>query len=97
MAVAGDDLTAVESGPYVFFDSSGGSVFADLGLHLTQPDEKFLVGKTSRQLALDEMWMDGSARKGPARPFKTAPQDKKGSESAEPTSFPMCAETLPPS
>ena len=26
-----------------------------------------------------------------------APKAKKGSESAEPTSFPVCAETLPPS
>ena len=46
VAVTGDDLATLESGPDVVTDSLVGCVLADLGLHAAEPDQNLLVGKT---------------------------------------------------
>lgn len=46
VAVAGHDLAALESRPDVLAHGVVSRVLADLRLHLTQPDEDLLVGKT---------------------------------------------------
>ena len=46
VAVAGHDLATLERRPNVFTHRLVGCVLADLGLHLAQPDEHLLVGKT---------------------------------------------------
>ena len=46
VAVTGNDLAGLEGAPDVLTDSLIGGVLADLGLHLLQPDEDLLVGKT---------------------------------------------------
>ena len=48
MAVTGDDLAAFEGGPDILLDSLVRSVLTDLALHLAEPDEDFLVGKTMK-------------------------------------------------
>lgn len=51
VAIAGNDLAALESGPDVFLDGLIGSIGADLVLHLLEPDEHFLVGQTKNTIS----------------------------------------------
>lgn len=45
MSIAGNNLTALECGPYVFLDCVIRSVFPDFSLHFTKPNKNFLVGE----------------------------------------------------
>lgn len=45
VAVAGNDLSALEGGPDVLLDGLIRSILADLGLHFAEPEEYLLVGK----------------------------------------------------
>jgi len=46
VAITRDDLAGVESTPDVLLDSCVRRVFAQLGLHLRQPDQHFLIRET---------------------------------------------------
>ena len=46
VTVTRDDLASLQGAPDVLLDSLVGGVFANLGLHLPQPDENLLVGET---------------------------------------------------
>jgi hypothetical protein len=46
VTVSRNDLARLEGGPYVLLDGLVGSIFANLGLHLAEPDKDFLVSKT---------------------------------------------------
>jgi hypothetical protein len=46
MAVTWNDLSTVESAPDVFLDGSIRGGFSNLGLHLLEPEQDFLVGES---------------------------------------------------
>lgn len=51
MAVAGDDLSAFQSGPEVVRNGLVAEIATDLFLHLLQPIEDFLIGSAKRSVA----------------------------------------------
>lgn len=84
----GDNLTALERPPEVFFDLLVRDVAADLGLHGKLPTENFLVRES--ELVASEVRtriMDGRTHpcKGPASAKSAAEYARYGSESVEPT------------
>lgn len=49
VAVTGDNLATLESGPNVFLDSVVCGLFTNLGLQLAKPDKDFLIGKSMKR------------------------------------------------
>jgi len=86
VSVTWDDLTSLKGGPNVLSNFIIRCVFTDLRSHLLGPSEDFLVRETAQsQLHPRARTAEAHPCKGPARPFKAAEYDRKGSDSADPT------------
>jgi len=49
MPITRNDLASLQCRPHIFFHSPIGCILTNLGLHLAQPEENFLVGETVKR------------------------------------------------
>lgn len=96
MAITRDDLARLEGRPDVLGDFFVRRTLPNLGAHLLEPPEDFLVGETGCS-ACDLTRLDPSGVahpcRGPARPLSEAAKERNGSERADPTKCPVWAWT----